>query len=1107
MIKKIAHLSDIHIRKSPHRNIEYYSVFENLYKSLIDEKPDRIVLSGDIVNDYIDIQGEQLVLLGDFLNNLSQIAPVRVTRGNHDIRRSNLNRIDTVDAVVKTLNNPNIVYYNETNFFDDENVTWAIWKHGDKKVSPWKIKTKNYNKENIIIDIFHNTVNGCINVHGYEFNSPTNINVRDLKGDFSFLGHIHKQQYLNKEKTKAYAGSLIAQAFDEGDDNFHGYILWDIENKSSKLISIENEYSFKNLTVNDFTDFSDIDLEIENPTKYMRIRVIWKTLPYTKSSENEKIVESYLKNKYNNIINITHKEDFVEDKTMDKVESEKLMDINNVEIQHQIFKEYLEKMGVENNIIDEIIKLDTIITERIDVSEFTNIQWDVVRLGGENFMSYKKFDLDWYQKNGIHQIVGKNAEGKTTIFKNLLYTLYNKTPETENRIKFGDYRYINNRLDVNSCYGYAVIEANSEFYGIRRETTIKKNKSGEISGAPTTVQYYKLNNYDDDLTEENCIDNLNDDDKRKTQKIIEKIVGDYDNFMRVVFTTSDTLNRVLSNDMAVFMDSLLYDSGLDIFDKKLQEFKTYLKEIQNNKPRIICDVESSNNKINNIQENIRETTKEIETINKEILEIKNKIKTGNEFIDGIRSKLYEIDPEIFNLDVNTILNNNKAIQTTIDDLNQQKEREELKLVGLAETFDEMRFNQINENINIFKTNISNIRLEESEKKREIMAIEHKIALLNGEIFRMKEDGVKKKGEYENFKNSPICQSCGQKIVGDEHKDHVQKRLNELKNEIISIGDKIKQYQNVDIINYNKEINIINEYIDKKQQEIIDINLEMEKSLNELGVLSNNRNDVMKRQEINNIIQQIPLKIQIEELKIRENEIKIKQFNDSQKHIEENKKNTELINKGKERLEFLNNEFLNKNNLLTNKKFSIESFNEKIVEINNLIDDFKLQEKIDKIHDLYEKCVHRNGIPKQMLSVYVIPKINLELKNLLEELQFNVWLDPIELRPKLTYKNNTNSTIDAISSSGKERTFASLSLKQALVSINKKSKPKLFLLDEVTGKLVDESVQEFMDLINIIKRKVNKLVVVEHTHEIEPDYVLNVSKNSEGISSVVMNENI
>ena len=56
MIKTIAHVADIHIRKTPTRNEEYQFVFNNLLKSLQEIKPDRIVIVGDLVHDYLDLQ-------------------------------------------------------------------------------------------------------------------------------------------------------------------------------------------------------------------------------------------------------------------------------------------------------------------------------------------------------------------------------------------------------------------------------------------------------------------------------------------------------------------------------------------------------------------------------------------------------------------------------------------------------------------------------------------------------------------------------------------------------------------------------------------------------------------------------------------------------------------------------------------------------------------------------------------------------------------------------------------------------------------------------------------------------------------------------------------
>lgn len=195
MVEKIVQISDIHVRKTTIRNNEYEIVFNNLIESLKNEKPDRIVIVGDLVNDYLDLQPEQLILVCNLLNNLALIAPVRITRGNHDMRTKNIKRIDAIEAIVKTLNNDNVIYYNKTGFYDDDNITWAVWHFGEKNNNPWKNK-KYVKNNNTYIDLIHDSINGSCNPNGFVNKSKSLIDKNELKGDFSFIGHIHKMQYL-----------------------------------------------------------------------------------------------------------------------------------------------------------------------------------------------------------------------------------------------------------------------------------------------------------------------------------------------------------------------------------------------------------------------------------------------------------------------------------------------------------------------------------------------------------------------------------------------------------------------------------------------------------------------------------------------------------------------------------------------------------------------------------------------------------------------------------------------------------------------------------------------------------------------------------------------
>jgi len=1109
MIKTIAHLGDIHIRKTPTRNEEYQFVFNNLIKSLQQTKPDRIVIVGDLVHDYLDLQGEQLIMAHELLNDLSKIAPVRITRGNHDCRKKSLKRVDSVKAIVKTLNNPKVLYYDKTGFESDENVMWAIWHHGDPKNNPWKTKVgkenlriKEEGTEKIVIDLFHDPVNGCKSTTNFEMKSKQYYKLSDFKGDYSFFADIHKLQYLDKAHTKAYCGSLIAQDVTEGDDAFHGYLFWNIENKSVQEIPIESEYSFKNIKITQFTDFDDLDFEIPNPTKNMKVRFVWGTLPQTRTKEAERKLAEYVKSKHVGVI-VSHKNEFLESEKIDINENITLQNITDINVQHEIFREYLTKIGTETELIEDIIALDEEILTLIDTTEDQSIEWNIIKFGGKNFMSYEELEIDWRNMDGLFQITGENTAGKTTIMKLISYVLFGKTLETETRMKYGDQRFVNNRNGASFCEGYLVIEANGEFFGIKKKTEITRTKGGEINGAPTTLSYYTLANPDEEMNDDTSLEKLDEDRRKLTQKKIESIIGTYDNFMRIVMTTSDTLNRILSNDMAVFIDSLLFDSGLDIFDKKLNGFKVYEKKV-NEKSRVNCNVETTTLQNTTLGEEFIVLESIVSTIeNIRLPEIREKIIKGKKYVEDLTKKLFKIDPEIYSMNVDST---KETIATHNTEITKHKARKvviEQSIVPLKETYDADRLNVLIWKKDEHKTNEYNqkmlIKTHEQTKSIE----DHAIEIINGDIFRLKEEGAKLKKEIVELKNSKICSQCGQAINKQEHIDHILKTVKVKENQMFPIAEKINTKEHVDKVVH--ELNIIDEdkAIVKINEEIRVASLEMESVLKEIGTLTNEKNDVEKRKELQTELDQIPTKIQNEELHITLLQQKIDNHENSLKQIVENQKIEKGIAAAKLKLTELEEEESDEKETVLIKKSSIGEKQLRIQANVLLIAEFKIQEHQDKVRELYKKCVHRDGIPRQMLANYILPKINVTLQDILSVAPFKVWLDQEDLRPKLVYNNRPNAITDCISTSGKERTFSSVVMKFALNQINVKAKPSIFLLDEIMGKLINDSVEEFIEILQMIKAGMKKVLVIEPKEEINPDYLINVQLDENGISSLTI----
>ncbi len=119
----IAHFADVHIRNIE-RHEEYDIIFQKIYDKLTSLKPDRIVIAGDLFENFIEISNEADIIASKFLNKLASIAKVIITRGNHDIRKKNINRVDSVETVVTIMNNPNITYLNKSDFYPDNDITW-----------------------------------------------------------------------------------------------------------------------------------------------------------------------------------------------------------------------------------------------------------------------------------------------------------------------------------------------------------------------------------------------------------------------------------------------------------------------------------------------------------------------------------------------------------------------------------------------------------------------------------------------------------------------------------------------------------------------------------------------------------------------------------------------------------------------------------------------------------------------------------------------------------------------------------------------------------------------------------------------------------------------
>ena len=1193
MIEIVCHCGDVHIMKDS-RHEEYRKVFDEFYKKLNEIKPDRIVVNGDTWNDFTDIRSEGFILMGEFLNRLSSISKVIITKGNHDFSRKNLNRIDTIKSITTLLNNNNITYYDKTGFYEDDNIVWMVWDNADRG-NPWKLYPLKKDLNKTYIDLYHDPISEVKLCNGMTLDKKGSPSSKDLHGDISMLNDIHLFQDF-ENGTKAYSSSLLQLNFGESVKG-HGFLNWSVSKKSYEFIDIENEHRFIKFDINPNTDYDKLHLISKHVGKYNKFRVEWNEYAALITNENENKIRKYLKDRYNaNDIEIKPNRIYTDIKD-GKMLSE-VIDINDKEVQQDIIKKYLTENKFDDVFVDKIIDIDNVINDRLQLSDTKNIIWNIDKFWFNNFKSYGDDNvIKWDNINGVIQIGGENQMGKSTIIDAICFILYGTTLSTTKTEKNGNNRYINKNRNLNYCDGGAVIDVNGEKYIMYRKVEREFKKGKEVKAVPMLLDYYKGN----EIIEEN---KLTGERKTSTQKLLDEVLGNFDDFVRMTLTNADNLNSLLSMDRSVFIDSIIKDAGYDIFDKKLTEFKEYKKELnlekinvnqldlQNEIKRITDDLKDKEDylsdtnkdledvekqlvdKINEKEDNLRKLHK----IDQDVLyvmvgEVKRIIRESKQEKEEFEAKINELESDVFHLPTSFDIDNFDKMNEQYNKYVTEKNRRDIELVQLNNLYNqnEDKINNVDKDINIekskyidyLKNNMAGLRIESREYINEINVnsnnkkntLETQKNNLRNEIGNLKQTGLdekKKISDYQNMLNgeNQICITCHQPIL-TKNEDHMNglivestKKIEDvskigkvkidLLNECASKLDALKsvtenlvkekkteydvkiaeiQYKvdNFAIAYIQDRIEEVmkNKEIAEKENESLDIKIdEREKYLEKLTVeikrlelkIHGLKVEKALYEKYTNIIHNKERLIsQLKDVKrlFDDNTKLLSEYNKSEELIKENLRTNSNLTVIKEEIDNLTSKRSN----LVNDKLSYSNeitLSKKVIgDLTDKLRKYIEQEQREELHGVYIKLMHRTGLPTYLLTKN-INILNEELSSLLTNINFTLFFDE-DLNLKLQH-DGLDDIINVLESSGYERTISAVILKITLRTINFKSKPNFMFLDEILNRCVGKSVDRFLELLDSLKNKIDKIVIIEHNNEIQSNLIIDCKKDEDGISS-------
>jgi DNA repair exonuclease SbcCD ATPase subunit len=367
---------------------------------------------------------------------------------------------------------------------------------------------------------------------------PFRFSIRDFDGyDMVMLGDIHKRQFLNKQKSIAYAGSLIQQHRGEHLMN-HGIIEWELSTRSGVFHNIRNVFGFYEMTY--------YDHELQYPTYDKEGTCLPSTIRLYITRDNsitdpdlKRHVRSYMKQKGVELLSIT----------VFTAPVQSSLPANNGEFDVgglDTFDFKLQNVAVQNKYIEMYMKQESSysINEIRAVQECNNdvnkqysenkqvtcqqqaCVWNLKTMRFHNLFSYgENNNIDFRTMAGTVGFIGPNHIGKSSLIDIILYALFDTCSRCSSSIVVA-----NEILNHESTWFEVVID----FCISDVDYRIKKRgvKSKSSSSVKVTVDFWE---YRVDGT----MVSLNGVQRSDTRKIIEQYIGSYDDFI----TTSVSLQN------------------------------------------------------------------------------------------------------------------------------------------------------------------------------------------------------------------------------------------------------------------------------------------------------------------------------------------------------------------------------------------------------------------------------------------------------------------------------------------------------------------------------------------------------------------------------------
>ena len=767
--------------------------------------------------------------------------------------------------------------------------------------------------------------------------------------------------------------------------------------------------------------------DYENPY----VQVVWEDTPENFTQERIKSVKQYFSKKYNSLnVNVITKTIQLESVNQTVDVSFNIMDKN---YQRELIKSLLESKN-QGEHFEKVVAIDGLVdnkllTEDVEVSPFK--KWFIKKIYFSNFLSYGENQVLDFEKCGGITVVESdppNFGGKTVLTVDLLmFLFFNTTTKTQKAEE------IFNRFtdkDKVSVRGEILIDGDE--YVVSRNIERKKAKSGDWN-VKTELDFLKK-------LPDGTYQNFTGEQRRETEKFIKNSIGELDDFLMTILTTSSNLEELIDSKPTARGQVLSRFMGLEFLKKKEEAAKEIYSEFSRGMLSNVYNTENLKQEIENCKNTITELTTSNNTIEQELADVNERLSRGQEYKDGLLNAKYsDIDKELISLNPVSIKSDISQIEDECGNISEQ-----IKKVFVVEPkhyYEEDKHDEV-------KKNYTDLNISKSHLSIQIESIDKLTQSVSG--------GVK-------------CEHCGIELINAEltklrisEKENLVVQINKLAVEIAETETKEKTFTQLkkDFDEYEK-----NKLVKEKYEVSLEATkLKLERVKDKLKKYEDSQEKIKKNLELDTQI--VKAQIRIDDL------INIK--------------------RNKER------ELIQNQNQIDNNNTKISRNTEIIEQISKEFE----KEKIYKLYvELYGKNGISKIIMRTMMPVInqELQRLlqdscyfNLEIKiNDKNEVEF-IMID-----------NSTGIEKLMASGSGYERTVASMALRAVLSKICSLPKPNVIVWDEVFGKISNENLEMVGEFFMKIKDYFEKIFVITHNPLVSnwSDNIVKIEKR-ENVSRVV-----